>query len=110
MPPVVSRSLGLCGPGTGSLQVGARDVESERAAGWRVGARGSDEPLLELGLCSVMGGVGCRQSLSGFSLVDVEVEGGAPTVLGDADLPAEMCAKFALGVKLSVACWRFQIS
>lgn len=78
MPPVVSRSLGLCGPGTGSLQVGARDVESERAAGWRVGARGSDEPLLELGLCSVMGGVGCRQSLSGFSLVDVEVGGGLP--------------------------------
>lgn len=28
---------------------------------------------------------------------------GTPTVLGEADLPAEMCAKFALGVRLIVA-------
>lgn len=91
--------------------MGATAVECERAGEWRVGARGSAEPLLELGLCSVRGGVGYRQSLPGFSLVDVEVGGGwTPIVLGDADLPAEMCAKFALAVKLSVACWRFQIS
>lgn len=55
MPPVVSRPPGLRVPGTGSLQVGARDAEREGAAGgvggrWRVGARGSAEPLLELGL------------------------------------------------------------
>lgn len=76
MPPVVSRSPGLRGPGTGSLQVGARAVECEMAGEWRVGARGSAEPLLKLGLCSVRGGVGCRQRLPGFSLVDVEVGGG----------------------------------
>lgn len=33
----------------------------------------------------------------------MDVAGGTPTVLGEADLPAEMCSKFALGVKLIVA-------
>lgn len=95
---------------TGSLKVGIRDVECERAGGWRVDARGSAEPLLEFGLCSVTGGSWLPAELSSLLIGGCGSGGGTPIVLGDADLPAEMCTKFALGVKLSVACWRFQIS